>query len=75
MKFKFQKNHFFSTLLAYFYLLAKVSATNSGNINEASENTLANLAFSRIFPQVYASEILAPESLPSSKFPVLMKTP
>ena len=60
---KYLKNHSFE---AYFSLLANVSATKIGKTKVAYEYILAHLASNLILPQVYAYEILAPESLPSS---------
>lgn len=55
----------FFTLVASSFLLANVSATRIGNTKVASLNILTYLACSRSLPQVYASDIFAPESLPS----------
>lgn len=54
------------TLVASECLLANVSAMRMGNTIEAYVNIFVNLASRRNLAQVYASEIFAPESLPSS---------
>lgn len=57
--------YYLFSLLAYYLFFAKVCATINGKMKDASPYIFENFAFSLIFPQVKASDILAPESLPS----------
>lgn len=58
----------------YLTYLANVSATMSGKIRLASQETLTDFDPALIFPHETASSGLAPASLPSNSWPVFMYT-